>query len=429
MAPNPFDVLSERGFVAQVTDPEAVRALFDAGVVTVYTGYDPTADSLHVGNLLTLMALKHIERAGHRPLVILGGGTAMVGDPSGKTEMRQMLGGERIRQNLAAQRAQIGRLLDIEGGKSLVVNNAEWLLELKYVDFLRDIGRHFSVNRMLAAEAYKLRLERGLSFIEFNYQLLQAYDFMQLRRRYDCRLQAGGDDQWGNILAGVDLCRRVDGELVQGLTFPLLLTATGEKMGKTASGAIWLDGRKLSPYDYYQFWVNTHDDDVVRMLGYYTLLPMDEVRAVKELDGAALNAAKAILAFEATRILHGNDEAERAHAAAQGAFGGRAIDRGILPSSPIPREAASDAQQVPTTTLPPGEVGDGILLVDLLVRTELAASKNAARRLLSQGGVKLGDERIEDPEHRVTRAELEGEGVLLRAGKKKVHRLVCNRGE
>lgn len=429
MGDNPYDILAERGFVAQVTDADAVRALFAAGPVTVYTGYDPTAPSLHVGNLLTLMALMHLERCGHRPLVVLGGGTAMVGDPSGKTEMRQLLDGEKIRANLAAQRTQIARLLDVAGGRSLVVDNAEWLLELKYVDFLREIGRHFSVNRMLSAEAYKLRLERGLSFIEFNYQLLQAYDFLQLRRRFDCRLQAGGDDQWGNILAGVDLCRRVDSELVHGLTFPLLLTATGEKMGKTAAGAVWLDGHKLSPYEYYQFWVNTHDDDVVRMLGYYTFLPMEEVRAAATLEGVDLNIAKSILAFEATGILHGRNEALAAQAAAQGAFGGRSIPSHILPSSTVPREGRADAQQIPTTHLAPSELEQGVDLVDLLVRIELAESKNAARRLITQGAVRLGEDRPSDVGQRLTRVEIGTAGLLIRAGKKKVHRVMCNGSE
>ncbi len=426
MAANPYDILAERGFVAQVTDAEAVRALFAAGPVTVYTGYDPTAPSLHVGNLLTLMALKHLERAGHRPLVVLGGGTAMVGDPSGKTEMRQLLDGDKIRENLAAQRVQIAHLLDVAGGGALVVDNAEWLLELKYVDFLREIGRHFSVNRMLSAEAYKLRLERGLLFIEFNYQLLQAYDFLQLRRRFDCRLQAGGDDQWGNILAGVDLCRRVDGELVHGLTFPLLLTATGEKMGKTAAGAVWLDGARLSPFDYYQFWVNTHDDDVLRMLGYYTFLPMDQVRAVAKVEGEELNAAKSILAFEATALLHGREAALAARAAAQGAFGGRSIPAGLLPASTIPREASADAQQIPTTQLTPAELREGLTLVDVLVRIELADSKNAARRLITQGAVRINDAPASGVEQRLTVGDLGGEGLLIRAGKKKVHRVVCN---
>jgi tyrosyl-tRNA synthetase len=426
MSANAYDVLKERGFVAQVTDEAAVRGLFAAGPVTAYVGYDPTADSLHVGHLFTLMSLIHLERSGHRPIAVLGGGTAMVGDPSGKSEMRQLLSREEIEKNLDRFRTQVGRLLGVNSGRTRVVDNSDWLLELRYVEFLRDIGRHFSVNRMLAAEAYKLRLERGLSFIEFNYQLLQAYDFLELRRRYDCRLQLGGDDQWGNILAGVDLCRRVDGELVHGMTFPLLLTATGEKMGKTVGGAVWLDPARLSPYDFYQYWVNVHDADVGRLLGFFTFLPMTEIRALAGVAGAELNAAKSVLAYEVTAFIHGEAAAHDAHAAAQAAFGRRALPAEILPTSRVPRAATDDPGQIPASELRAAEVTAGIPLVQLLATTGLAASKNEARRLIRQRAVRLNEEGVDD-EHRVIVGGDFVTGVLVvRVGKKKVHRVLLS---
>ena len=417
---NVFDVLEERGFIQQVTDRDAVRAAFGAGPATAYIGFDPTADSLHAGSLLPLMALVHLERLGHRPIVVLGAGTAMVGDPSGKTELRQILSRETVEQNVASIRGVIAQLLDV-GGKTRVIDNGEWLLELNYIEFLRDVGRHFSVNRMLAAEAYKLRLERGLSFIEFNYQLLQAYDFLELARRYDCRVQMGGDDQWGNILAGVDLCRRLDQKVVHGVTFPLLLTATREKMGKTADGAVWLDPKRCSAYDFYQYWVDSHDHDVERLLGYFTFLPMDEVRAVAKLEGADLNVAKSVLAYEITRLVHGEQAAHQTHAAAQAAFGRRHLPAGILPSSTVPRDGGADAAQIPTTVLDPG---DGVPLIQLLAEIGLASSKNEARRLIRQNAIKLNDAKQSDEKYLVTRHDFVGERLTLRAGKKRVHRVV-----
>jgi tyrosyl-tRNA synthetase len=424
---NALDVLKERGFVQQVTDEATLRGLFAKGAeapVVAYVGIDPTAESMHAGHLLPLMAMMHLERAGHRPLIVLGGGTAMVGDPSGKSEMRQLLEEARIRQNLARLRDQISQLFDVQGGRTTIADNGDWLLGLNYVAFLRDIGRHFSVNRMLAAEAYKLRLERGLSFIEFNYQLLQAYDFLELYRRHRCVLQVGGDDQWGNILAGVDLVRRLESAEVYGLTFPLLLTATGEKMGKTAGGAVWLDPEKLSAYDYYQYWVNTHDADVVKLLGFFTFLPMDEVRQVATLRDADLNVAKSVLAFEATTIVHGADAAASAHRAAQAAFGGRPLPAHVLPSSQVARGGAGASAEIPTTELPKGELEGGMSLAEVLVRTGLADSKNEARRLITQGGVRLEPGGgAKDPAATID-ASAFADGVLtLRVGKKKVHRL------
>jgi tyrosyl-tRNA synthetase len=369
------------------------------------------------------MSLLHLARAGNRPIVLMGGGTAMVGDPSGKTEMRQMLTREAILANIERIKKQVTRLF---GSTEVIVeNNDSWLLELRYVDFLRDIGRHFSVNRMLSAEAYKIRLERGLSFIEFNYQLLQAYDFLELCKRYGCTLQMGGDDQWSNILAGVDLCRRLLQKQVQGLTSPLLMTAAGEKMGKTAAGAVWLDPEKVSPYDYYQYWVNVADADVARMLGFFTFLPMEEIRAVARLDGRDLNAAKAILAFEATRVVHGDAEARTAHTSAQAAFGGRELPAGVLPSSAVPRAASATAESMPTAHVTAEELAKGLPLIELLRRTELADSNGAARRLIQQGGVRIGEVKIDDDKKVVTLADFADGAMLLKAGKKKIFRIVA----
>ncbi len=422
---NTFDVLKERGFVRQVTDETAVRELFSKERVTAYVGYDPTAGSLHIGNLVTLMALRHLARGGHRPLVLLGGGTVRVGDPSGKTEMRQMLEEAQIIDHTEAIRAQTDAILGLKETHPIVEDNAEWLLKLNYISFLRDVGRHFSVNRMLSAESVKIRLERGLSFLEFNYQLLQAYDFHCLLSKHGCRVQMGGDDQWGNIVAGVDLCRRLDQTEVFGVTFPLLLTARGEKMGKTASGAVWLDPTRVSPFEYYQYWVNTHDDDVVRFLGFFTELPMEEIKRIEGFEGAALNQAKTILAFESTAIVHGNQAALEAHRAAQGAFGGRDLNADILASSTCPRTQDSDATQIPTTLLSRSDFVEGaITVVDLLLKSELSDSKRNARRLMGQGAVRIGDEVVNSPEAALMATAISGEGLLVRVGKKRLHRFV-----
>ncbi len=425
MPENAFDVLKSRGLVQNCTDESEVRELFDQGPVVAYVGYDPTAGSLHVGHLFTLMAVMHLERCGHHPIVLLGGGTAMVGDPSGKTELRQMLSRSEIAANTTRIASQVGNIFGGLGAHSVVIDNSEWLLELNYIDFLRDIGSQFSVNRMLTAESYKQRLERGLSFIEFNYQLLQAYDFLQIHKRYGCRLQMGGDDQWGNILAGVDLVRRLSRERVHGLTFPLQVTAAGEKMGKTSNGAVWLDRERMSPYDYYQHWVNTNDRDVKRMLGFFTFLPMEEIAIVENLDGALVNAAKSILAFEATAIAHGQEEAKAAHAAALGAFGGREIPVDLLKTSSIPRTGLGSSADVPTTTLAIDNSTDGIPLIQIMVDVGLAKSKKDARRLIEQGAVKLGDETITDSTKKLQQTDLSAKGVLLRCGKKRLHRIKC----
>jgi tyrosyl-tRNA synthetase len=405
---NAFDALQARGFVQQVTHRDVLRQRLGTEHVTFYIGYDPTARSLHIGSLLTIMAMAHMQRAGHRPLVIVGGGTAMVGDPSGRTEMRQMLSQGTIAQNVQALRAQLQRYLTFEGDNgAIIVNNADWLAELKYIDFLRDIGRHFSVNRMLTFEAYKQRLETGLSFLEFNYQLLQAYDFLVLFQRYGCVLQIGGDDQWGNMVAGVELIRRVaDGEAFV-MTFPLLATASGQKMGKTAAGTVWLDAELTSPYEFYQFWINVDDRDVQRFLKYYTLLPLEEIARLDTLQGAELRQAKEVLAFEVTALTHGIDAARTAQNAARALFDGE-----------------GELQGVPETVLPTVRLATGVSVVALLVETHLAASKSAARRLIQQGGASLNGTRLTDLDALVTNADLHDGTLLLRAGKKHYHRVV-----
>jgi len=407
MSDNAFDILQERGFIAQVTDEAVVRQMLAKPPVTFYIGYDGTADSLHVGNLVTIMAMMNLQRAGHRPIGLVGSGTTMVGDPSGKTEMRQMLSEEIIRANGKAIHAQLNHYLHFDTGQAIPENNANWLLDLKYVSFLRDIGRHFSVNRMLAAEAYKQRLERGLSFIEFNYQLLQAYDYLELYRRYGCTLQMGGDDQWGNLLAGVDLIRRVEGATVHALTYPLLMTADGAKMGKTAAGAVWLDSEKLSPYDYYQFWINCDDRDVEKLLKTFTFLLLDEIKRLAALEGADLREAKRVLAYEATVITHGEVEARAAEEAARAAFA-----------------QGGDPSALPTTSIDFARLEQGLGVLEIFTEVGLTQSRGEARRMVQQGGIYVNDRRIDEVEAVLTLADLTPEGILLRAGKKKYHRLV-----
>jgi len=402
-----FDILKERGFIAQATDEEAVRNLLASQKVTFYIGYDSTADSLHVGNLVTIMAMMHLQRAGHRPISLVGGGTTMIGDPSGKTEMRQMLTEEAIRTNGKAIHAQLNHYLKFDAGKAIAVNNADWLLSLHYITFLRDIGRHFSVNRMLAAEAYKQRLERGLNFIEFNYQILQAYDYLELYRRYNCTLQMGGDDQWGNLLAGVDLIRRVEGVTVHAMTYPLLTTASGAKMGKTADGAVWLDPEQLNPYDFYQYWINCDDRDVEKLLKIFTFLPIDEIDRLASLEGAEIREAKRVLAFEATKITHGEAEVRSAEAAAKAVF-----DQG------------GSLGAMPTTQITPQQLGEGLGLLDMLTNIGLTKSNGEGRRLVKQGGVYINDTRVDQVQATLTPADVQDGSILIRTGKKKYHRLI-----
>jgi len=412
-----YDEIKERGFVAQVSDEAAVRRMLDTERITFYVGYDSTATSLHAGSLVPIMAMVHLRRAGHRAIAVVGSGTTMVGDPSGKTEMRQMLDEATIRAQGQAILIQLSRYLHFDGTSAIAVDNADWLLPLHYVAFLRDIGRHFSVNRMLAAEAYRLRLEKGLSFIEFNYQLLQAYDYLTLFRKYHCTLQMGGDDQWGNILAGVDLIRRVEGGESQALTFPLLTTATGAKMGKTAQGAVWLDAAQFSPYDFYQYWVNCDDRDVGRFLRIFTLLPLDEIRRLEALKDRGLNEAKRILAFEATKITHGELEAEKARTAANVFL---KVDNAKVPMT------SETLDLLPTTAVPRSRLEAGIAPAGLFTEVGLTPSRKEAKRMIEQGGLYVNDERIDSIERLLTLRDLGPDGgMILKAGKKKVHRIVA----
>lgn len=412
MCANVYDILKERGFIAQVSDEDDVRKILSGDPITYYIGYDSSATSLHAGSLVPIMVMMHLQRAGHRPIAIVGGGTTMVGDPSGRTEMRKLLNEEDIRSNGRAIHAQLDRYLHFDGKESLALDNADWLLPLSYVQFLREIGRHFSVNRMLAAEAYKQRLEKGLSFIEFNYQLLQAYDYLYLYQNYGCTLQMGGDDQWGNILAGVDLIRRVEGIKVEALTFPLLTTASGAKMGKTASGAIWLDANQLSPYDFYQYWVNCDDRDVGRFLRLFTFLPVKEIVELESLEGRDIRKAKQTLAYEATRITHGEKEAQEAQTAAMAAFGtGK-------------EKAEKDMTAMPTTIISRSRLADGISPMEIFAEVGLTSSRGEARRMIKQGGLYVNDRRVESLEDVLDENNLTPDGILLRAGKKKYHRLI-----
>jgi tyrosyl-tRNA synthetase len=418
---NLLDILNARGFIEKATHDDALRDYLESEKVTGYIGFDPTASSLHVGSLVPIMSLAHMQRNGHRPIALVGGGTGLVGDPSGKTEMRKLLTEEDVNANVGGIRNQLARFIDFSDGRAVLVNNADWLAKLEYIPFLRDIGRHFSVNRMVRAESYKMRLdsEEGLNFIEFNYMVLQAYDFLELRKRYNCCLQMGGSDQWGNIVAGIDLIRRVEGKSAYGITFPLITTSSGAKMGKTASGAVWLDPDRTSPYDYYQFWVNADDRDVERFLALFTFLPLEEIRSVATLEGADLNAAKSILAFEATRLAHGDEEAMKAHQSASSMFGARRFSHTLLPSSAIPRDLdMSDDETVPQTEMPLEVFKEGVPCFKLFHRVGLADSSGAARRLIQQGGGYLNGRRLERFDEMITVNDINDMQMMLRAGKK-----------
>jgi tyrosyl-tRNA synthetase len=410
MADNPYDIFRERGFLAQCTDDDQLKALFAGERVLGYIGFDPTATSLHVGSLIPILSLMHLQRAGHRPIAVVGGGTGMIGDPSGKTEMRNMLTLEKIEENAAALKTQLSRFLDFGPDQAIMVNNADWLAPLNYIEFLRDVGRHFSVNRMLAAESVKLRLEQeqGLSFIEFNYALLQAYDFMHLAKTQGCRLQMGGNDQWGNIVAGVDLTRRMLSRTVYGLTFPLITTSSGAKMGKTAAGAVWLDEDRTSVYDFYQYWINTTDEDVPRFLKLFTFLPLKRIEELGRLQGADIRQAKQVLALEITSIVHGQDKAREAQAAARAVFA-----------------SGGDMQGVPATGIPRARLEQGVPAFQLFQETGLCKSSADARRLVSGGGAYVGETRITAFDQPITLDMASPDGALmLRAGKKKYHRVL-----
>ncbi len=403
---NGLDALKERGFVQQCSDEAGLRRLMDEGPVTLYVGFDPTGSSLHVGHLVSLQAMANLQRAGHRPIALVGGGTARIGDPSGKTETRKMLSVEAIGENARAFKKQISRFLDFS--KALMVDNADWLASLNYIEFLRDIGRHFSVNRMLTFETYKMRLETGLTFVEFNYQLLQSYDYLELYRRHACRLQMGGDDQWGNIVAGMELIRKVERAEAFALTTPLITTADGKKMGKTEKGALYLDPSMVSPYEFYQYWINTADADVGRFLLLYTFLPVEQVEDLTAAGGQALNKAKEVLAWEVTKTVHGGAEADKARDASRAAFGGAGSGGG-----------AGGLEGVPSMALPRAEVERGINIVELFARTGLCSSRGEARRLVQQGGAYVNEEVVGDAEALIDAGALRDDSIRLRAGKKR----------
>ncbi len=406
---NVYDVLEERGFIEQVSDGKAVQQMLSRPS-TCYIGFDPTSDSFHIGSLVPIMALTHMQRHGHKVIVLIGGGTAMIGDPSGRTELRKLMAMKRIEANAEGLKRQLEHFIDFEDDMAVMLNNADWLMPLNFIEFLRDIGRHFSVNRMLAAESYRQRMESGLNFIEFNYMLLQSYDFLHLYRDRGCTLQMGGNDQWGNILAGADLIRRVEGGEAEALTFPLLITSTGAKMGKSEKGAVWLDRDRTTPYDYYQYWINTDDRDVGRFLSLFTLLPMDEVRRLSALEGAELREAKEALAYEATRLNHGEEGAEKARNAARALFSGGMGGDSSVPTMEMKRE----------------RFRGGISAFELFADAGLAKSKGEARRLVKQGGAYLNGERVESFEDLVTLEHMDEKGtILLRAGKKKYVRIIA----
>ena len=407
---NVFETLKERGFIQQCSNEERVANLFAEKQVTYYVGFDATAVSLHVGSLVPIMAMAHLQRAGHTPIAIIGGGTTMIGDPTDKTEMRPMISAEQIEANGAGILEQLQRYLKLDNRAGRFLNNAEWLLSLNYIEFLRDIGKHFRVNEMIRAEGYRQRLERemGLSFLEFNYQLLQAYDFLYLFQQYGCALQLGGDDQWGNILAGVELVRRIEGKRVHAMTFPLLTTAGGAKMGKTAGGAVWLDARRTSPYQFYQYWINTDDRDVARFLAYFTFLPMEEVRRLGRLKDEDSREAKAVLAYETTKLAHGASEADKAQAASRTAFGGGGMD----------------LEAIPTSAIATNRLHTGISIMELFHEVGLATSRSEARRLIQQGGAYINEKQYRAIDTVVDAKLLEENALLLRAGKKRYHRVV-----
>ena len=400
-----FDVLQERGFIAQVSHEEEIRELLEKEKVTFYIGFDPTADSLHVGHFIALMAMAHMQRAGHRPIALLGGGTGMIGDPSGKDDMRKMLTPEFINHNIECFKKQMSKFIDFSDGKALMVNNGDWLLSLNYVNLLREVGTHFSVNHMLAAECYKKRWDKGLTFFEFNYMIMQAYDFYTLHKNYNCVLQMGGDDQWSNMLAGVELIRRKDQKPAFCITCKLLTTSDGRKMGKTEKGALWLDAEKCSPYDFYQYWRNVDDSDVEKCLALLTFLPMDEVRRLGAYKDEKINEAKKVLAYEVTKLIHGKEEADKAVKATEALFGGGA-----------------DMENVPTLEI--AEADKIAKLIDILTAQKVFSSKREARQMIAQRGLYLNNEAVEDPEFALTPELFADGGVLIRKGKKKYYRLI-----
>lgn len=403
---NAFDVLKERGFIAQVTDENELRDLFENEKISFYTGYDPTADSLHVGHLMQLIAMRHMQLAGHRPVVLIGDGTTMIGDPSGRTDMRKMLSIEDIRANAEKFKEQMSRFIDFSDDKAILAYNADWLMKLEYIPFLREIGADFSVNRMLTAECYKSRMEKGLTFLEFNYMIMQAYDFYKLNKKYNCKLECGGDDQWSNILAGTDLIRRKTQSRAYGLTFTLLTTSDGKKMGKTMGGAVWLDRNKTTPYEFFQYWRNIEDSSVEKCLGLLTFLPMEEVKRLGALEGSEINKAKETLAYEVTKIVHGKEDADKALEASKAIFASN-----------------SSSENAPTTFIDKTDLDTGIDIVSLLKQTGLAPTSSEAKRLIDQGGILVNDEKISDKTFKVDSSMLKDGLIMIKKGKKTFHQV------
>ena len=402
-----YEELQARGLLAQVTDEKEIKELVNNGKATFYIGFDPTADSLHVGHFMALCLMKRLQMAGNKPIALIGGGTAMIGDPSGRTDMRQMMTKETIQHNCECFKKQMERFIDFSDGKALMVNNADWLLDLNYVDVLREVGAHFSVNRMLTAECYKQRMERGLSFLEFNYMIMQSYDFYALFQKYGCNMQFGGDDQWSNMLGGTELIRRKLGKDAYAMTITLLLNSEGKKMGKTQSGAVWLDPNKTSPFDFYQYWRNVADADVMKCLRMLTFLPLEQIDEMSHWEGSQLNQAKEILAYELTNLVHGEEEAKKAQAGARALFG------------------TGNAAEMPTAELTAEDLTDGgIDLIGALVKAELVSTRSEGRRAIEQGGVSVDSEKITDIKYILTEEKLSGEGVVLKRGKKKFKK-VC----
>jgi tyrosyl-tRNA synthetase len=409
MSTNVYDILQERGFIEQCTHETEVREILGKESVTFYIGFDATADSLTAGHFLTVMAMMHMQRAGHKPIALLGGGTTMIGDPTGKSDMRTLMTVETIQHNADCFQRQLSKFINFENGNAIIANNADWLLDLNYVEFLREIGIHFSVNKMLTADCYKQRMEKGLTFFEFNYMLMQSYDFWKLNKLYNCSLQLGGNDQWSNILGGVDLIRRKEQKPAFGLTFKLLTTSEGIKMGKTMKGAVWLDPNKTTPYEFYQYWRNIEDVKVEECLGLLTFLPMDEVRRLGALKDAEINHAKEVLAFEITKIVHGEEEAAKAQEAARSLFGG-----------------SMKSEDIPTTTYPAARFTEGIDLITMMCDTKLATSRSDARRNIEQGGVTVNDVKVTDFAAVYTNKDFDSDGALLvRKGKKAFHRFMA----
>ena len=401
-----YEELKARGLIAQVTDEEEIRELVNAGKATFYIGFDPTADSLHVGHFMALCLMKRLQMAGNRPVVLVGGGTGYIGDPSGRTDMRSMMTPETIQHNCDCFKKQMERFIDFGEGKAIMVNNADWLLKLNYIDLLREVGACFSVNNMLRAECYKQRMEKGLSFLEFNYMIMQSYDFYYLFKEYGCNMQFGGDDQWSNMLGGTDLIRRKLGKDAYAMTITLLMNSEGKKMGKTASGAVWLDPNKTSPYEFYQYWRNVGDDDVLKCIRMLTFLPLEEIDKMDHWEGAQLNTAKEILAYELTKLVHGEEEATKAQETARGLF-----------------SKGGDTANMPATALTPADLTDGAIgVMELMLRCGLVPSKGEARRLIQQGGVEVAGEKVKEISAAVTADQLAGDGIVLKKGKKVFHR-------